>query len=297
MNYSADVLFKGRNQNLLLSRLKRAGVKLQKVKVLSENEIILTIKRKDMPKVFEISQNMWYNTIVRYHGAKRALDFIKSKAVILIATICFLLSVWYLDGAILSVDLCDVPNEYRTRVQRIVEGFGVKPFSRVENVDFDAISLAVDKLSGVKFSKVTKTGYALKISLTTAPEVGSPLIESEQIVSSVDGVIKRMTVFSGRAIKNVGDPVKVGDVICEGFTTLSDMTEIKTACVALVVIETQLSEDFSVLDLSEKTIADCIAKTTLSLFGEQTNTEYIVNQTADGYIVTVTAKFLVTYGV
>jgi similar to stage IV sporulation protein len=110
-------------------------------------------------------------------------------------------------------------NVDKADVLAAVEAAGIKPFMLKKDVDRDALATIVRTSDArIAWTDVRVQGVKLVIEIVEG-EAAPELIESERacdIVAEKDGIIKTITVYSGKAMCKVGDAVKAGDVLISG---------------------------------------------------------------------------------
>ena len=293
---TCEISVEGRNQTLFLQRLKMSGVSVLSVNIIDNKRLIIKIKCTDISKVFEISKNMWYNKIVAYHGLKKVTKTIARNAVIIVSAIIFLICSIALDNFVLGVDLSDVPKNYRKRVERIISGRGIKVFYPFSAVDKDVLESEILSLDGVDFVRVEKKGYRLGVSVNAKETSVSAGENVSSIVSGVNGVIKSIAVYRGRALKKVGDQVFEGEAIVDGVTTLSDESTAQVFCRAFVVIEKAVTEEFTAEENTPEAVNDAVACAMLNAYGDDARYSVDVTPVGQLFVIKVTVYTTVTYG-
>ena len=296
MTSTCDILIEGRNQSVLLERLKKHGVSVYKINIINDKKLIINIKCSDIRKVFEISENMWYNKLIKYHGPKKAWIFIKNNALILLSALVFIVGAFVIDNFVLGIDLENVPKNYRSRVEAIVKSQGIDRFSAFSDVDYADIKAKILSVDGVGYAQVEKKGYRLFVTVKPAEESESEKIKTKNIVSDVGGVIKSVTVYRGRALKSVGDTVCAGEVLVDGTVNLPDETVYDGYCQALVTVETAITEEYQSADSGEYSVTRAVAAARLNVGGEDCRCEAEVVPVGEQFIIRVTVYRIVAYG-
>ena len=239
---------------------------------------------------------MWYNKIVRVYGARRLVSSFTRHAAAIVAAACFLIATFFLNFFVLSTDLTGVPPQYVKRVRRVLNDNGIKSFTPFSSVDKAAIEKALLSFDGVSYSSCEKVGYSLKITVRCDENAGKRAVLSQKIVSECDGVVKSVSVYRGRALVSVGDAVKSGDTLCDGTITLPDGSTVNGYCLATVVIEKTITEEFLSDDNSSSTLAAMVARTRLNVFGESAQAFTETTASGDKFRIKVTLKTNVVYG-
>ena len=293
---TCDVLFEGRNKSLLIKRLKKRGVGIISMKKIDDKRFIIRVKCSDLSKVFEISENMWYNTIVRYHGLKKLLLFFKKNLALVISAILFIVTCVTLDGIILTVDLENVDKPYRAAVERVLKSEGIGRFTPFFEVDFSDLENKLLSVDGVESATVGKKGYALYVRLKGRTDGVIRRENASSLVSADLGEVVSVTVYKGRALVAAGDKVNVGDLLMDGKIVLSDGREIDGQCEGRIVLRKTITEEFTVREITDGEVSQAVAKARLNVFGEDEKAVSSVTPTGAGYIISVTLFFNVVYG-
>ena len=194
MTSTCDILIEGRNQSLLLKRLKKHGISIYKLQIINNKKLIINIKCTDIRKVFEISENMWYNKLIKYHGLKKVHVFIKNNVFLLLSVLVFIISAFVLDNFVIGIDVENVPKNYRSRVEAIIKSQGIGRFSTFSDVDYTDIKQKILSIDGVGYAQVEKKGYRLFVTVRPAEDKENEKVLTKNIVSDVSGVVKSITV-------------------------------------------------------------------------------------------------------
>lgn len=129
----------------------------------------------------------------------------------------------YLSNTLLEVKIYGADDETKRQIMNVLsrEGVGVGSFLPA----VDRLSLEceiIENTSTVALVNSRTEGSALCFDIKMIDEI--PQLEhsrlSADIIATHDGNITNMEIFSGNAVKNVGDEVKKGDVLVSGEMTL-----------------------------------------------------------------------------
>ena len=251
---SVDILVKGRNRLLLFEKLKRVGVAILRSEEKSPSEIVIRVKYKDYNKVIEILKNIWYNDTISYNGVVGAIRFFKAHAALLLSVAVFIVSLFFVNDLLFFTEINGVSKYHEKRISSILKSEGIKPFSRFSDIDNGDLenSILADN-ERIAFVSVKKAGNTLVVSARYNSEENEVLKKPKKIVAKHDGVIKSLTVIRGRAIKFVGDTVKVGETIVEGIIEDGDR-EFEDYAVAIITIECKVRYSTIVNDTSEAAV-------------------------------------------
>ena len=293
---TCDILVRGRNRELLIKRLKKRGVDLLDVKILNKNELIIKVKRAHTQKVFEISKNMWYNSIIAENGLCKVFSAVKNHLFLLIAALAFIIAVIFLSGRIIGTDLSEVDKGFRSRVGNVLSISGVRPFARVEDIDTASIENDILAVDGVSFASVYKSGFRLKVAITASDISENAETRKEKLVARAAGVVEDVTVYRGRAAVKKGDIVRAGDLLVDGRVDFDDQRSYQTFCSARVTVRSSVTDEYYFNDSSDETIDIAVASARLAVFGEEANKTVEITPVGEKFLIKVTIDFLIVYG-
>ncbi len=247
MMSTAKVLIEGRNFVILLERLKRQKVHVLNIRKISETQTIITVKYKDLKKVFAISQNMWYNTLLGLGGFVGFLSKIKKSALAIIFSAVFLASCYLLDGCILDVDVYGVSGDRLAEVYRIVSDCGVKRGKANLGLDTEYIRKSLFKnFSDCDFVTVKKSGNRLIIDIICNTESPKPIEISDKVCAKRSGKITSLKVYSGTACKSVGDYCNKSEVLAEGYYLDKSGQRVEINCLIGYTLECVYEKEYVV---------------------------------------------------
>ena len=227
------IYVKGRNRASLFNKLEKAGVRVEKCKFLSDNELILFVKSSDKEKVFAISADMWYTKLIKESFTKRIGQAIVANvftvAAVLLVAVGMLLSA----GVVFSVDVSAFPDNVGREILKEVEGIGVKKFSIVTDEKIkEAEKIIRHSVKGIKSVSVKKSANKLVIyGIYETPTIDSTV--PDKLCSLYTGVIKEIVVYKGEQKKFEGDYVKAGETLAEN------------GVIATYVIESEITFEFT----------------------------------------------------
>lgn len=212
------ILFEGRNLSLLFQRLNGRGISVYRVKNLSDRQTVLSVKKSDLQWVQALTGTMWRMTVVGFGGLSLLKGaFIKSLPMVIL-TVVFTALCYLSDGYVLTVSVNGLSPSKRGEVLQLVEDFGIKAFSRFEDIDLKGIERYIYKNSdGLAFVSAKKWGNRLIIDTipTAFPEISTK--NGPMVTSKKTGKLIRLVVFSGTPLKAVGDTVRAGEGLMGGW--------------------------------------------------------------------------------
>ncbi len=291
MKSTCNLLIVGRNQLLYLEKLKKHGIAVCSIKKIDDKQIILRINKRDIDKAIELAGNMWYNKIIGYSGFYRFFKLIKSNLIIILAAILFSLSLVYFNNIIFEIDYSNVPVDKRKTVEQIVKSQSIRPLTLFNSVN-EAKLKKLAAANGLSYFETQKVGFILKISAKSVSDKHSKLQSYDRIVAPYNCKIASIVVFSGTALKSVGDTVCINETIVDGKSKINDK-EYTVKAIAQILVERTYVEEFQVASSSEETINECIAMARLQIFGEECSSSAVITPIgSEQFIVKVELKVL-----
>lgn len=237
----------GFNQNYLLNLLKRKGISLYKIVKKEKNITELSIEFNEKQKFFAITENLCYNiTRIGEYGFLYPLISLSKKIGVAIGLVVFAVIVVLADKIVFEIDYTGTGALYKNQAEALLADCGIKKYSVITT---SSLRTAENKIlsSSDKFSFVSlkKSGGRLKVNLTAAKFSGQVLDTSKkQVVSSADGVVESVKVYRGTAVVGVGDTVKIGDVLIDGYNIIKD-ARVETFALGTVTVITEKTFVFS----------------------------------------------------
>lgn len=237
----------GFNQNYLLNLLKRKGISLYKIVKKEKNITELSIEFNEKQKFFAITENLCYNiTRIGEYGFLYPLISLFKKIGVVIGLAVFAVIVVLADKIVFEIDYTGTGALYKNQAEALLADCGIKKYSVITT---SSLRTAENKIlsSSDKFSFVSlkKSGGRLKVNLTAAKFSGQVLDTSKkQVVSSADGVVESVKVYRGTAVVGVGDTVKIGDVLIDGYNIIKD-ARVETFALGTVTVITEKTFVFS----------------------------------------------------
>ena len=230
-------LVTGRNQKTLLEKLKKGGVNLLKIEILSKNKAKITIDAKDAVKYFAICKNSWYNNLLRTSGVFNAFylmvkNWVVTVSVILYFAVCFAANGLYFENEYQGDALL-----YRPIIEKQFEKAGVTKNRFFTQTTLNEVKKSLEKERGIAFISIEKKGNKALVYLKSEVEPPkSPLISYSDLIAEEDMVILNITVYSGTGVVEVGQAVKKGEVLAKASHLVKD-EEVKTPLYCVVTAE------------------------------------------------------------
>ncbi len=216
------VRLEGLGAERLLSTFWRQGIRLWDVRRARRRGLELSISDKDWPAVERAAEQKGFQLTVLKPGLKQKLyEVLKRRCGLCVGLMLGLgLSVLSLQY-VWQVDIREA-GKYQGEVRLFLAEQGLAPGVPLSRVDQGKLQEQLMwRLPDVKWAWVKKEGVRLTVRL----EEGVPArqkTEAGDVVAAEDGIIERITVFSGTALCKAGDAVQKGQVLIRGQETGKD---------------------------------------------------------------------------
>ncbi len=224
-----------------LLRLKRGGISLYNVKKIEKNALVLSVKRKDIEKVFAIYPNVCYNNSA-YHpykvirlggeGFAKGIDFLKNRAGILLGVLAFAILTLGADGLVFGVELVGA-QAYRREVLQALEENGVARFGFYPEGVEDLVCARLLRIDGAEFCSVKKVGHWVRVEIRTNP-FSTDRLKKESMTANRTGIILSLTALRGTPLKKAGEEVAYGEPLVGNFFQTQDGEQVCVEPIARV---------------------------------------------------------------
>ena len=203
---------------VFMETFKRKQIPLYNLRF-SEKGISFASPITNREKIFAISDNMCYN--IRETGYKGKLAFfavlLKNAGLIVVFALIALFGA-FADGFIGKIEFTGDGELLRVEAELVLKAEGVEigaKFPENANDLSQKIAASNDKF---EFASVSKRGRTLIIDVRASTGKTLPISErKKRITSPCDGVVRRISRYSGTSLVSVGDTVKKGDVLIDGY--------------------------------------------------------------------------------
>lgn len=207
-----------------LLRFKRAGIAVYNAKKPQKNQLVFSVKEKDVEKVFAIYPKVCYNGSGKSAyvvsdlggiGLAKPIEWAKRRIGFLLGAMLFCVGTLYVDSYVFGVELKGT-HVYRREVEMLLEEYGVKPFSRYKGGNEDVVCARLLSLDGVEFCSVKKSGLRVVVEMRLSP-FAKRNEEKGDMKAKHTGTLLTLTALKGTALKRVGDSVQVGEPLVGGY--------------------------------------------------------------------------------
>ncbi|MBQ7373224.1 MAG: sporulation protein YqfD [Clostridia bacterium] len=263
-----------------------------------ENKIIISIDASDSKKLFAISRNMCYNIRrIKYYGKVSPVKFLQKKIGIVL---CFALTLFLLvafDGFVTKIEYLSDAKTLAPIIDGVLKTNGVKENSFL-TADLKSLEKAVylssDKIS---FVSIEKKGRILSVEARLGVQKTEPIdLKKEKIISTVSGEVTAINSYSGTAKVKVGDKVKKGDILIDGYYDWNDQI-IKTYALGEVEIKAEFKFDYKSFASGEKYKNRAVFLAKQSLKSQEIVQTKVEQKKENGKIIySVTLYYLVVVG-
>lgn len=252
---TAKVLIKGRNFLLLLERLTKADVKLLNINRISSTETIITVKYKDLKKVFAISKNLWYNTLLELNGFIGFLSRLKKNALKIVLVIAFIVASLLSDGLVFGIKIDGIKGDKLYNAYVVLRENGVR--LNGINLGYDEKSIKSElfkSVDGASFVTVKKSGNRLVIGIFCRKEGEKVVRFSDSVYAKRSGKLLKIDAYFGTSLKSAGDAVISGEKLADGYYVDKSGNKIKSECYSSYAIECVFIKEYfiRVCDTTDK---------------------------------------------
>ncbi|MDC4427066.1 sporulation protein YqfD, partial [Acinetobacter baumannii] len=144
---------------------------------------------------------------------------LKKNSSLVIGGILFIIILFYLSTFVWKVEINTKKNVSPYELRQQLYNIGIKPGIKKKDINAKEIEKKIeDANSDVLWLRAREEGSTLKIYVEE--KVNPPKAQEKELgnlVAKMDGEIKRIYAFSGRAAVPVGTMIKAGEVVIEGI--------------------------------------------------------------------------------
>lgn len=231
-------IIKGLNLDRLINTLKNRKIDLYNIKKTANNRLYLTVNFSDRQKVFAIAKELCYN-IKKVRDGGKALPFLQAYRTlgVIIGVFIISLTAIFLSDVIFSFEFTGGGKIYKRQVEDYLAKTGVHKYSRFSDLDIKRLEDQVlANMPNLSFVGCKKVGGRLVFDL----ELSTDKVETLKgnvyaMYSDFDGVIKEIKVYRGTNVVSVGDVVKKGDLLVDGYAVVKDQV-VKINVLAVVTV-------------------------------------------------------------
>ncbi len=289
---TAELLIIGRNQSLLIEKLKSKKIAIKKAKKVSDKEIYITIKYKDIKKVFTIFGNMWYNKSIKYQGFAKIIVSAKRNVAILASVILFCFSSLLSQNLIFNVNFDNLPPLCQQEARKVLNDLGYLKFVNFNYDSQEICSALFENIPSLDMVTVKKSGYTLVISGFSKEESQTEDKNRQAIYSKHSGIVKQIVVYSGKALVKQGDTVKAGDKLVEGIVK-NETGQKDFFAVADVYIECEAYSEYVTETTNVEKINQLILQAEFMVGDYEYSKKIDIEPVGDKFLVKITLNYVI----
>ena len=208
------------NTEKLLNLFWTKNIRVYKVKKRDFATLILEIDYLNYAEVKEYVESLGGRiNIIKSAGFVFFLGNIKKKLSLVIGGLMFLCIIYYLSTYIWAIEVDVQQNIPPFEIRKQLNSIGIKPGIAKNSIDVKEIEKKLENMSSeILWLRVRIEGSTLKVVIEE--KINPPQEQSYEygnLVATMEGEVKRVYTFAGRAKVKSGQLVKVGDVVIEGI--------------------------------------------------------------------------------
>ena len=208
------------NTERILNLFWTKNIRVYKVKKKDFATLILEIDYLSYSEVKECVESLGGRiNIIKSEGFVFFLGNLKKKLSLVIGGFIFLCSIYYLSTYIWAVEVEVQQNIPPFEIRKQLNSIGIKPGITKTSIDVKEIEKQLENMSSeILWLRVRIEGSTLKVIVEE--KINPPQEQSYEygnLVATMEGEIKRVYTFAGRAKVKSGQLVKAGDVVIEGI--------------------------------------------------------------------------------
>lgn len=290
MNNRCIITFEGLNVNRFINSLCRQNMTVLNV-VKRGRQCILQVDAIHSQKVVAQLKEKCYNIIdVRYTGVSFGLQFAKTRFILIISIILCALILAISSQFCLRIETNgDFSDE---DVLSALSESGIKVGTSLVGFNPDAVENAVANRLNAMYAVVNRRGSVIYVNAVASKQIDAPIDMSKRrdIVSNVEGVVTAVLCEQGSLLVNVGDYVKIGDVLIEGKRVFNDGESRDVYALGRVTIRQSVKSSvvFGGYKTEQQPTGNSCLKVGVVILGKQ----YVNNCMYDSYFVDTSYKYL-----
>lgn len=208
------------NTEKLLNLFWGKNIRVYKVKKRDFATLILEIDYLNYAEVKVLVESLGGRiNIIKSAGFVFFLGNIKKKLSLVIGGVMFLCIIYYLSTYIWAIEVDVQQNIPPFEIRKQLNSIGIKPGIPKNSIDVKEIEKQLENISSeILWLRVRIEGSTLKV--VVEEKINPPQEQSYEygnLVATMEGEVKRVYTFAGRAKVKSGQLVKAGDVVIEGI--------------------------------------------------------------------------------
>ncbi|MBM6819798.1 MULTISPECIES: sporulation protein YqfD [Clostridia] len=208
------------NTEKLLNLFWTKNIRVYKVKKRDFATLILEIDYLNYAEVKDCVEALGGRiNIIKSAGIVFFLGNVKKKLSLVVGGFIFLCIIYYLSTYIWAVEVDVQQNIPPFEIRKQLNSIGIKPGIAKKSIDVKEVEKQLENMSSeILWLRVRIEGSTLKV--VVEEKINPPQEQSYEygnLVATMEGEVKRIYTFAGRAKVKSGQLVKAGDVVIEGI--------------------------------------------------------------------------------
>ncbi|MBR2336887.1 MAG: sporulation protein YqfD [Clostridia bacterium] len=278
----------------LLENLHKKGIYTFDI-TFFEQKAVFSVDFADCKKLFAISRNMCYNiSILKYYGKVSLIKKAFSKVGLLTCSIALLVCMVAFDGYVSSIKYLGDGEYFATQITEFLKKEGIEERSFLKADLRSVENKLIQSVDGISYVSLSKKGRILTVEAYRAEdEIHAIDLKKPKITANASGTVTAINLLSGTACVNVGDSVRVGDVLIDGYF-LKGEEKIDTYALGEVEIEVEYVYSYQSFARGERYLNRACVLARESLGEKDVIRQTVSEKTEKGKTVyTVTLYYLV----
>ena len=208
------------NTEKLLNLFWTKNIRVYKVKKRDFATLILEIDYLNYAEVKDYVEALGGRiNIIKSAGIVFFLGNVKKKLSLVVGGFIFLCIIYYLSTYIWAIEVDVQQNIPPFEIRKQLNSIGIKPGVAKRSIDVKEVEKQLENMSSeILWLRVRIEGSTLKV--VVEEKINPPQEQSYEygnLVATMEGEVKRIYTFAGRAKVKSGQLVKAGDVVIEGI--------------------------------------------------------------------------------
>ncbi len=232
----------GLNLDRFINSVKNRGIALYNIKKKSNKHLIVSVSLGDSQKFFAIGKELCYN--IKKIGEKgKILPIIKlwRSVGIGLGAIVFCVCTFIYNDFIFDFSFSGSGSVYENEVLSYLNGVGIKTYTRFSSINLERLEDEIlSSNKNLSYVSLSKNGNTLKIELSKAnQEVDRLQGNVYSLYSNIDGQVEKIKVYRGTPLVKVGDTIKKGDLLVDGYMVIKEQSIKINVIASLSVVVTK----------------------------------------------------------
>jgi similar to stage IV sporulation protein len=237
MSNKVQIKVTGKNINRFIMRLIQNKIEILELENISNQEIIVLIKKDDYSKIKKI-KSIYELKVLKYKGLIALKKSISVNRLLIFVTFCSLILLFLLSNIIFSVKVIHADKNIRNLILEELSDYGVevhkfkKSASEIDKIKNQILDKYKDKIEWLEIENYG-TSYIIRVEERLIPDK-EQIILPRDVIAKKNAVILKIESPAGVIQKLVGNYVKAGDTIVSGTVKLNEAIKKQVAAKATV---------------------------------------------------------------